>query len=161
MGATFVPAGASMLLLSPALQLDDDGQVGLFFLLWAPLIAALGGYQWFLTVTRGQTVGKRFCGIRIVHIDNSPVGFVSGVVLRGWVPAAISWAVALVGIQNWLFWLVDCLLIFTPGRRTLHDRIAGTKVIIVEPPTPRETLPPDEADSYRSRLLDTVNDEAG
>lgn len=80
-------------------------------------------YQWYLTATRGQTIGKRWLGIRIVKTDGSPCGFVHGVILRQWVMNLIN---AIVGITG----VVDPLMIFGEERRCLHDVLASTKVVV-------------------------------
>jgi uncharacterized RDD family membrane protein YckC len=82
--------------------------------------------QWWLVVTSGQSIGKKLANTRIVRDDNSPVGFASGVVLREWVMVALG-SIPVVGT---LVALVDGILIFVGHeKKTLHDRIAGTKVI--------------------------------
>jgi len=96
---------------------------GLLSVLLLPLI----GYQWYLLAKRGQTLGKRWTGIKIVKLDGSAVNFVSGVVLRNWVVAALG-AVPYAGT---CVGLVDTLMIFNDERRCLHDLIAGTKVVVV------------------------------
>ena len=62
-----------------------------------------------------------------IKVDGQDVNFVSGVVMRSWVPGFIS-AIPLVGM---LFWLIDPLVIFGEERRCVHDVMAGTKVISV------------------------------
>jgi uncharacterized RDD family membrane protein YckC len=108
-------------------------------------------YQWRLMATTGQTIGKRALKIRIVRRDGGPVGFVHGVLLREWVTLGLNFVLnslgpfhvslhvspvlkALLSSPALLFELTDPLLIFGPARRTLHDRIADTKVIAL----PRE-----------------------
>jgi uncharacterized RDD family membrane protein YckC len=82
--------------------------------------------QAYLVATTGQSIGKRLTGIRIVKLDDSPVGFVDGVLLRGWLFGAIGWIPKLGGV----FGLVDLLLIFRKDRRCAHDLVAKTKVIV-------------------------------
>jgi uncharacterized RDD family membrane protein YckC len=80
---------------------------------------------WMLAV-RGQTVGKRLLGIRIVRVqDDANPGLVHAVLLRSFVPMLIR-AVPVFGLG---FWLVDVACIFRADRRCLHDLIAGTKVV--------------------------------
>lgn len=82
--------------------------------------------QWWLIVTSGQSIGKKLANTRVVRDDGSPVGFASGVVLREWTITALS-AIPVVGR---LIGIVDSVLIFAgTERKTLHDRIAGTKVV--------------------------------
>ena len=73
--------------------------------------------------TRGQTVGKRMVGIKIVSVKTGTnLGFVSNVVLR-------DWLTILLGIIP-AFGLIDILLIFRNDRRCIHDLIAGTSVVM-------------------------------
>lgn len=82
--------------------------------------------QLWMLVTRGQTIGKRVLGVRIVGFeDETNPGFVKVFLLRAVVPAIIG-AVPYLGV---LFTLTDYCFIFRDDRRCLHDLIAGTKVI--------------------------------
>lgn len=99
---------------------DVYSKVGLPML----LVAAV---QWYLIATSGQSIGKKVVGLKIIKTDGSDVNFVSGVILRSWVAAAIGWIPVVGGI----FGLVDALFIFSSEHRTIHDHIAGTKVISV------------------------------
>jgi uncharacterized RDD family membrane protein YckC len=82
---------------------------------------------WMIT-TRGQSIGKRLLGIKIVKFaDGSPAGFVHGWLLRNFVNGII-------GVLPWigiLYKLVDNCFIFTDARRGIRDHIAGTKVVKV------------------------------
>lgn len=113
--------------------------------------AIYGIYNVVLLTTRGQTVGKRMLGIKIVRTDGAPAGFSRAVALRIFVPIAISWAITLLlsgpealaaaakpaterditpgEIASSLFGFVGLLLIFGSARRCLHDYIAGTIVV--------------------------------
>lgn len=104
---------------------------GIFIMVLAMVIfgAPLVIYQWYLTATRGQTLGKKWLGIKIVKVDGSRLDFVSGVVLRSWVVGALGYIPYIGGIIT----LADCLMIFGDDRRCLHDKIAGTKVIVAPP----------------------------
>jgi uncharacterized RDD family membrane protein YckC len=94
-------------------------------------------YQWYLIATRGQTLGKKWTGIKIVKMDGSRVDFVSGVVLRNWVLALPGFIPTVGRGINSLVDLIDVLMIFGEQRRCLHDVIAGTKVVVA----PIETGP--------------------
>lgn len=85
------------------------------------------GIQWYLIATTGQSIAKRMLGMKIVKTDGSDVNFVSGVILRVWVIAALG-AIPFVGN---IVGLVDAVMIFGEEHRCLHDQIAGTKVISV------------------------------
>jgi hypothetical protein len=83
----------------------------------------LGLVQWTLIAASGTTLGKRVVGVRIVR-DGRPPGFVMGVLVRRIVPRIASFATfGLVG-------LVDVVPVFAPDRRAVHDRIAGTFVVL-------------------------------
>ena len=86
---------------------------------------ALVCYQWFLITTRGQTLGKKWLGIKVIRLDGSPVGFVHGVLLREWI---LSFARIIPYVGN-VIGLVDVLMIFGDERRCMHDQIAGTRVV--------------------------------
>ncbi len=88
-------------------------------------VLAIVVYQWILISRTGQTLGKRWTGIRIERIDGKPISFGSGVVIRNWIPKLIG-SVPGVGA---LFQLVDLLFIFREDRRCLHDHMAGTRVV--------------------------------
>src|SRR5207244_345625 len=85
----------------------DPGVAFTFTLLFGP-ITTLQGYQWYSVVTRGQSIAKRWLGVRIVAMDGSAVGFVNGVILRSWVP----WCLGLVPWVGFLFAVADGLAIF-------------------------------------------------
>lgn len=86
-------------------------------------------YQWYLLSTTGQSVGKKWVGIRIVKMDGSPVDFVSAVLLRSWAFYALVFVGTLLFIGS-ILPLIDALMIFSDERRCLHDHLAGTKVVV-------------------------------
>jgi uncharacterized RDD family membrane protein YckC len=90
------------------------------------LFFAVMGYQWYLISTTGQTLAKKWMGIKVVKMDGSPCGFVSGVLLREvafFGAGAIPYVGKAIG-------LIDSLMIFGEPRRCLHDQLAGTKVVL-------------------------------
>lgn len=82
--------------------------------------------QTFLISTQGQSVGKIMARTRIVRSDGSPVGFFHGVLVRSWVWTVIC-QVPLIGV---FATFGDLITLFGEDRRTLHDRIADTRVVI-------------------------------
>lgn len=90
------------------------------------MVLAFMGYQWYLISTTGQSLAKRWMGIKIVRIDGTPVNFVNGVILRSWVMGLLGNIPVLGPIAS----LVNPLMIFGEERRCLHDHIAGTRVIV-------------------------------
>lgn len=79
-----------------------------------------------LLTKRGQTLGKKWMGIRIARIeDDGNPGFVKAVLLRGFVNGLIG-SVPMIGP---VYSLVDICFIFREDRRCIHDHIAGTRVV--------------------------------
>ncbi|MBL9199499.1 MAG: RDD family protein [Opitutaceae bacterium] len=90
---------------------------------------------WMLTV-RGQTIGKRIVGIRVVKLDGSPCGFVNGWLMRELLITAIGVACSMIPFIGPIllrpaFHIVDWCLIFRDDQKCLHDQIATTKVVKV------------------------------
>jgi len=130
LGATLLDWLISCIALAPGVVLiaaaDNNDE-----LIWLGVaLIAVGwlltiGIQWYLLTTRGQTIGKAICKIRIVRaVDGQNPGFVKAVLVRTIICGAIS-GIPYVGLA---FWLADCAFIFREDRRTLHDLIADTKV---------------------------------
>ena len=106
---------------------SPPGESGVLGSIAAVLLLMTVAVQWYLISTTGQSIAKKLLKMKIVKVDGQDVNFVSGVVMRSWVPGFIS-AIPLVGM---LFWLIDPLVIFGEERRCVHDVMAGTKVISV------------------------------
>lgn len=94
------------------------------------ILAALGFvgltiYNVVLLTKQGQTIAKKWLGIRIVtHPDGQNPGFVKAFLLRSFVNAIISQIVPFYGI-------VDACFIFREDQRCLHDLIGETVVVQV------------------------------
>lgn len=126
LGAHLIDVGlymACFFLMIPFAVTENEGIVMAGFGLGCLAFLGLWIYQMVLISQSGQSLGKKWTGIKIVKIDGSEVDFTSGVVLRSWVIGAINAIIGIVGI-------VDVLMIFAEDRRCLHDHIAGTKVIV-------------------------------
>lgn len=134
LGAVLLDSVVMMLVVFPAMFLfidfesfdPNNGVLEIYAKLGFPVLL-VSAVQWYLISTSGQSIGKKLVGLKIIKGDGSDVNFVSGVILRSWIPAVIGW-IPLVGS---IFGLVDALFIFSSDHRTLHDHIAGTKVISV------------------------------
>ena len=92
-------------------------------------VAALAGFsvltnvQIYLLATSGQTIGKRVMQIRIVDARTGRYpGWVRLVILRVYLNGLFA------AVTLGLYGLVDTLFIFRDDRRTLHDRLARTRV---------------------------------
>lgn len=106
----------------------DSSRLALGALVLLAGIAILLVIQIWLLTTRGQTIGKRLLGIRIVRFaDNTNPGFVGAVLLRSIVPGIIG----VVPYLGFIFTIVDYCFIFRDDRRCIHDLIASTKVVKV------------------------------
>lgn len=123
-----VPAGIIMfvMLQSNPIQAMQEWSILMPVVLGILAMLGLAIYQWYLISTTGQTLGKKWLGIKIVKMDGSDVDFVSGVVLRSWVIGFIGMVPYIGGCVG----LLDALWIFGEEHRCLHDHIAGTKVVL-------------------------------
>lgn len=76
-------------------------------------------------ITRGQTIGKMICRLKIVRTDGSKASAWRLIGLRYGAGLLVNVNVTL----SMIYSLIDCLLIFRESRQCLHDTIADTKVI--------------------------------
>jgi uncharacterized RDD family membrane protein YckC len=105
---------------------ENDTIKAIAIVLIALGMLSLAVIQIYLLSTKGQTLGKKIVGVKIVkYADSSSPGFVHACLLRAIVPTLIS-NVPFLGL---IFALVDICFIFGDERRCLHDLIAGTKVV--------------------------------
>lgn len=103
------------------------GAIGLTGLLFIGLLI----WNLVLLGTRGQTIAKKWLGIRIVTFpEGTNPGGVKTILLRLLVNGLIG-AVPLLGP---IYSLVDICFIFREDRRCIHDLIAGTQVVQGQPP---------------------------
>lgn len=91
---------------------DVWDQLGSAIGLWSIYFTAL------LTLWRGQTVGKRLMGVRVVRLDGSPIGWWPAFERAGGYVAGL--ATGLLGFAQ-VFW--------DPNRQCIHDKIVGTVVV--------------------------------
>ncbi|MGO4221357.1 RDD family protein [Lysobacter sp. TAF61] len=108
---------------NPARGIGELG--GSLVLLSVAGIVALGIYTLILLSREGQTIGKRWVGIRIVRTDGERAGLGRLFWLRYAVPGLIG-GVPFLGP---VFSLANILWIFGEQRRCLHDHIADTMVV--------------------------------
>ncbi len=85
----------------------------------------------------GQTIGKKVMGLRVVRVDGRRASFARLFVLRWFMMAFVAWIADIAApsqddVGGCGVWLVDALFIAGPGRRCLHDLIAGTRVVTAE-----------------------------
>ena len=106
------------------LRLAGLGVASIEVLPAAPLAAFLllldGGYLVVLTATGGQTFGKMVAGIRVVDTDGRSVSNAAALM------RATTMVLSLLAAGVGLIWMCT-----VRDRRGLHDRIAGTLVVVV------------------------------
>lgn len=97
--------------------------------------AAIFAANLFYLATRGQTLGKKAVGIKIVLLETRENGgFVANVLKRGLLAGLPYFVLTLAApVAGAVYIWADILLIFRGSRRCLHDQIAGTVVIQAEP----------------------------
>ena len=100
------------------------------------------------TLTRGRSLGKLACGLRVVRDDGGPIRFRHALV-RG--------AVGVVEIQMFL-WVIACIasLVSARGRR-IGDVFAGTLVVRERIPVPRSPRPMPPAPPWLAGQLAGVD----
>ena len=132
--AYLADAGISLLAVSPifvaAMWMKGSGgtaKVGAITLLVLSLVAliALLVRNVQLLSRYGQTIGKRWIGIRIVCTDGSDASLSRILLRRGFIPGLIG-GIPYVGP---VFALINLLWIFGEEKRCLHDLIADTMVV--------------------------------
>ena len=94
-------------------------------------LALAGGYiVWIIDIVyiigfwtwRGQTPGKMAAGVKIVKTDESPIGFGRAIV------RCIGWWVSVLTLSIVFLWII-----WDSRKQGLHDKIAGTYVVVRRP----------------------------
>lgn len=88
-------------------------------------IVGLVIYNLYCLHGEGQTLGKRWVGVRIVRTDGTRASLPRLLFLRGFVPGLIG-GIPYLGI---FFVLANALWIFGEEKRCLHDHFADTIVV--------------------------------
>jgi len=97
------------------------------FIIAGLVLLGLTIYNIVLLATRGQTIAKKWLGMRIVNFaDGQNPGFVKAFLLRSFVNILIGQVVP-------FYPIVDACFIFREDQRCLHDLIADTTVITDTP----------------------------
>jgi uncharacterized RDD family membrane protein YckC len=126
LGAVLIDATLFAVPLTVVGQFEDSIPLPLRFVFIAAALVLMLVQLW-LVASRGQTLAKIWLGIRIVRKDTGENGgFVTNVLLRGLLNGVL-------GLFP-LYFFIDSLLIFREDRRCLHDLIAGTIVVVADPP---------------------------
>jgi uncharacterized RDD family membrane protein YckC len=124
--------GAVVWLLSWGLNVDayrvDDEQAGVGMSFGQSLIAAVLyiAYDTFMTARTGQTLGKKWMGLRVANLDDGATPSVQTSMMRAavlWVPFAFCCACVWTIISGgWSFF-------DKPYKQGLHDKAAKTVVV--------------------------------
>jgi len=88
-------------------------------------LAVYAAVNWSLLEKNGQTIGKKFNGIKIVKTDGSKPSRNDLIFKRYFAYIVIP----MLPVIGQLLSLIGNLMIFGKQRRCLHDHIAGTKVV--------------------------------
>ena len=90
--------------------------------LYLYLLCVAGAYFLFCWVRSGQTLAQKAWGLRVTAIDGS---------LLQWRRATLRYLLAVVSIGSGigLIWAI-----FDPHRQFLHDRLAGSRIVIAGAP---------------------------
>lgn len=91
-------------------------------------VLSLVGVQVHQLVTRGQTLGKRALGLRIVDEDGNIPTWGKLLVAR----EGSRYGMGLIPYLGVLLSLGDALMIFSERNQTLHDKVAGTYVVLAD-----------------------------
>jgi uncharacterized RDD family membrane protein YckC len=103
---------------------DETGATAMLGVGIGVALLGLGVWLWFTVkyVKRnGQSIGKKYLGIKVVRTDGRPISVGRLIALRNVLNGLIS-IIPLYG-------LIDSIFIFGEARRCLHDQIADTIVI--------------------------------
>lgn len=89
------------------------------------VVAAVVAINCVLLHRYGQTIAKRWLGIKVVRTDGNRCAL-SRIIFLRWLPVTVVGAIPYLGI---IMRLLDPLMIFRDDHRCLHDLIADTKVV--------------------------------
>ncbi|MBT2402681.1 MULTISPECIES: RDD family protein [unclassified Streptomyces] len=96
-------------------------------LIWTLVgIVAYVGYDWWFTKKNGQTIGKKWLGLRVAMLNDGTVPPSNAALGRG----AVLWVPTLVCcFCLWPLALIISMLVDKPYKQALHDKVAKTVVV--------------------------------
>ena len=89
------------------------------------VFVGLLAYNLAIMSSRGQTLGKRFLGIKVVRNNGTPLGLGRWIGLRI-LPLGV---IGLIPVVGFIVSIVDACMIFRDNQLCLHDQIAESKVV--------------------------------
>ncbi len=93
-----------------------------FGLLWMVIMLVVNG---ILAYRNGQSIAKKWLGIKDVRTDGSRVSFAR----IFWLRNVLNGCISLIPLIGSFYGLIDALFIFGPAKRCVHDYIADTIVV--------------------------------
>ncbi|HEX7153639.1 MAG TPA: RDD family protein [Thermoanaerobaculia bacterium] len=100
----------------------SEENAGLFNLMFLPLIVVAPIYEGLmLQITKGQTIGKKLMGIRVVNADGAPIS--TG---QAWGRTGMR---TVFGFLSCLGLIDYIMAFFNPEKTTIHDMVATTRVV--------------------------------
>ncbi len=120
--------GGLVLILSLMFMGREAFGTGTFFIRISIAIIVICGVEIIFIICRSQTIGKYFMNLRVVDANTGArISAIRYIFLREFIG---SWLVGLGAIPGFnLYRIVDSAFIFSKDERTIHDLIAGTKVV--------------------------------
>lgn len=89
-------------------------------------------YTVYLIATRGATLGKQLCKLKVVRVDGFSLGYPHAAI-RWFAPLMVLFFLSYLQASTLWFLASAICLVAHPQRRTLHDFLAGTAVIKLNP----------------------------
>ena len=122
-----IPIGLGVFLSMNPQEIQRSQEIGgSLFLVGCIFCICLLIVQCVFLASKGQTLGKKMMGIRIVNLENlKNPGFGRLILLRYFVNLLLT----LIPWVGWIYSLVDSLFIFRGDRRCIHDLMASTIVV--------------------------------
>ncbi|MCC9604774.1 RDD family protein [Blastopirellula sp. JC732] len=122
-----MPCFVASAMIAAAWDIDGDSPTAILFIhtaVVAMILISYAGINLAPLRRNGQTWGKKLCGIKVVCCDGSRADLYRLLVLR-YIPFLVFWQIPIIKLLCW----VDILMVFSPSKRCLHDRMADTIVV--------------------------------
>lgn len=129
--AVGIPLWGALFALGVIHSFAEMGNIGLTYSLLLGVVHYIinMAVQWKFLAATGQTIGKKVAKTRIATMDGKKPD-VQDIVFKRYGFVSLIGLIPVVG--PYLIW-IDILAIFKKDRRCLHDLVAGTQVVVVNP----------------------------